>query len=48
MIRIKLCKQCGESYEVDDADPDLEVCGECSPFDEDNYGLVDFTEWSDD
>lgn len=48
MIRIKLCKQCGESYEIDDADIDLEVCGECEPFDEDKYGLVDFTEWSDD
>ena len=48
MIRIKLCKQCGESYELDDIDPDLEVCGECSPFDEEKYGLVDFTEWSDD
>lgn len=48
MIRIKLCKQCGESYEVDDADPDLEVCGECCPFDPDKFGLVDFSEWTDD
>lgn len=48
MIRIKLCKQCGEPYEIDDIDPDLEVCGECEPYDEDKYGLVDFSEWSDD
>ncbi len=41
MIRIKVCECCGEPYEVDDADEDLGVCGECNYFDEDMIGIVD-------
>jgi len=42
MIRIKVCECCGEAYQVDDADEDLGVCGECNVYDYDLIGIVDF------
>lgn len=50
MIRIKVCSQCGEPYEIDDADEDLGVCENCNPYDEEMIGVVelDFNEWSED
>lgn len=42
MMKIELCSECGESYEVDDADPDFHVCHECNVYDEDLIGIVDF------
>jgi hypothetical protein len=45
MIRIKVCSCCGSPYEIDDADTDLLVCGECNPEDEDLIGLVDMEDF---
>jgi hypothetical protein len=42
MIKIKVCECCGEAYQIDTADEDLGVCGECNPYDEDLIGIVDF------
>lgn len=41
MIRIKVCSCCGSPYEQDTEIEDLDVCGECNPFDEDLIGIVD-------
>lgn len=48
MIRIKVCSQCGDIYELDDVDEDLGVCENCNPYDEDMIGIIDFSEWTDD
>jgi len=47
MIRIKVCECCGEAYQIDDADEDLNVCGECNPADEDMIGIVDTEDFYD-
>ena len=50
MIRVGVCECCGTAYNWDDAEPDLGVCENCNPYDEDMIGVVDldFSEWSED
>ncbi len=41
MKRISICSWCGQPFELDDNEPELDVCNECEFTDQDMIGEID-------
>ena len=41
MKRISICSWCGDSFEIEDDEPETDVCGECVFINEDEVGMLD-------